>query len=43
MLAISEKVDEMDDMAQFIARIERSEKAFQHMLSRAKVQTGEKQ
>src|SRR5438552_2494602 len=32
-----EEVQEEDDVAQFIARIERSEKAFQRQLSRSKV------
>src|SRR5258706_4170199 len=32
-----EEVQEEDDVAQFIARIERSEKAFQRILSRSKV------
>jgi DGQHR domain-containing protein len=32
-----DEVDESDDVAQFIGRIERSEKAFQRLLSRAKV------
>ncbi|HLH52475.1 MAG TPA: DGQHR domain-containing protein [Verrucomicrobiae bacterium] len=32
-----EQVDEQDDVAQFIARIEKSDKAFQRALSRAKV------
>ena len=32
-----EQVEESDDVAQFIARIERSEKAFQRELSRSKV------
>ena len=32
-----EKVEEQDDVAQFIARIERSDKAFQRALSRSKV------
>src|SRR5437763_3610245 len=32
-----EEIAEEDDVAQFIARIERSEKAFQRSLSRAKV------
>lgn len=32
-----EEVEEQDDVAQFIARIERSEKAFQRALSRSKV------
>ena len=32
-----EKVEEQDDVAQFIAKIERSDKAFQRELSRAKV------
>ncbi len=34
---VPEKVTETDEIAQFIARIERSEKAFQRALSRAKV------
>src|SRR6266536_5956155 len=33
----AEHVEESDDVAQFIARIERSEKAFQRELSRSKV------
>ncbi|HYV31812.1 MAG TPA: hypothetical protein VEO53_11995, partial [Candidatus Binatia bacterium] len=33
----AEQVEESDDVAQFIARIERSEKAFQRELSRSKV------
>src|SRR3954469_6756243 len=33
----AEKVEEDDDVAQFIARVERSDKAFQRQLSRAKV------
>src|SRR6266498_3436790 len=33
----AETVAEEDDVAQFIARIERSEKAFQRLLSRSKV------
>src|SRR5262245_19558488 len=32
-----EPVEEEDDVAQFISRIERSDRAFQHQLSRAKV------
>ena len=34
-----EEAAEADDVAQFIAKIERSEKAFQRMLSRAKVKS----
>jgi DGQHR domain-containing protein len=33
----AEKIDESDDVAQFISRIERSEEAFQRLLSQAKV------
>src|SRR6266699_3054695 len=35
----AEKVPEEDDVAQFIARIERSDKAFQRQLSRSKVRS----
>src|SRR5215472_5661732 len=34
---VPEKVEEEDDVAQFIARIEKSDKAFQRALSRSKV------
>lgn len=34
-----EEIDEADDVARFIARIEKSEKAFQRLLSRAKVRS----
>src|SRR5271170_4430299 len=35
----AEKVDEQDDVGQFIAKIERNDKAFQRELSRAKVKS----
>src|SRR6478672_4721975 len=35
----AEKVDESDDVAQFIARVERSDQAFQRQLSKAKVRS----
>src|SRR5271170_2639086 len=36
---LPEKVEELDDVAQFIAKIERNDKAFQRELSRAKVRS----
>src|ERR1044071_9467133 len=35
----AEKIDESDDVAQFIAKVERSDQAFQRQLSRAKVRS----